>query len=181
MTKTIILAIAAAFVVGTILSTTVAYAQRDGGDNNPLTKAIDDLTTAIMNLDLSVTIPEDSITVQGVQGPEGDKGETGDQGPPGLTNTYVRTELASLGEFGGALNAFCFEEDVAIGGGFNTSFPGELPGLVSLNAPVKDLIGRLPASGDTIIGWKASIDAADGQNLDGHNLSVFVICVDKTP
>ena len=92
MTKTIlILAIAAAFVVGSITTTTMASAQGNAQGDNLIIDALNSITAAITGIpDPTVTVNVDPTPVdivvnapqgeQGIQGPEGPEGPQGDQG-----------------------------------------------------------------------------------------------------
>jgi len=80
-----ILAIAAAFVAGSIATGTIAYAGEDDDDGgNAIVDALNQIAIAIQGIDPTVNVDPTPITVNAPQGPKGDKGDQGPQGIPGL-------------------------------------------------------------------------------------------------
>jgi hypothetical protein len=130
MNKTIlILAIAAAFVAGTITTTALVYAH--GGDGSLIHACASKSTGALRYVAPHVTCKSGENSVdwpqialpgpQGIQGDQGDKGDTGEKGETGPAGgtSYVETAFTPVApeEFGVA-NAHCDTGDEATGGGF---------------------------------------------------------------
>ncbi len=155
MTKTImILAIAAAFVVGMIVSTTPVFAPGIGEGDELVAEAIDALTVEV-------------ASISSVAGPEGP------EGPEGLAvglKTY--TELAS--DITTSSIAFaiiqCDAGDIATGG---TALVNG--GQIDIDCPVTS-DGDCIAPGEVATGWKVIADN-DIPNVS-FSANAYVICAD---
>ncbi len=160
MTKTIlILAIAAAFVAGSITTGTIAFADDDNDDLSQLACEAGKAMTGILFED------DDEITniLCGAQ-------LQGPPGPAGTSITYVNNEQISLGSGKGVagLAVFCDDGDIATGGGFN--------GLgFDMN-----VITNEPIVTDSIspTGWQVSSLNEGNKDL---TITAYVVCADITP
>ena len=77
MTKTIMmLAIAIAFVAGSIGTGTVSYAQQGGQGNSLIVDALNNIVSAISGIDPDVTVnvPPAEVQIVGIEGPQGPQG-----------------------------------------------------------------------------------------------------------
>lgn len=75
-----------AFVAGTMVTGTVAFAADDDKKGNPIVNALNNIANAINGIDPTVNVPPAEIQVVGVEGspgPPGPQGLQGEQGPPG--------------------------------------------------------------------------------------------------
>ncbi len=105
------IAIAAAFVAGSMITGSMAFADKDNKKNNPVAEAIDRLTTVM----------QETTT----QGPEGPPGPIGPIGPP---NTLIVTErdvtLVQLGGFKIAdVVLSCDAGEKAVGSAIQSAIP----------------------------------------------------------
>jgi len=75
-----VLAVVLAFVAGSILTGTMASAQKDGVGDNLIVTALNNIADAINGI-----TPTQTVTVQSLEGPEGPEGPEGEQGPEGET------------------------------------------------------------------------------------------------
>ncbi|MCZ7459065.1 hypothetical protein [Streptomyces sp. WMMC940] len=105
---------------------------------------------------------------RGERGPQGPQGPPGPAGPEGELDTYVVTGLVATSDIVGTdveSTALCLGNDIAIGGGFDTS---DLTSIeVEDSAPV--FVGTGPATG-----WRASAEVV----VAGGTITAFAVCHD---
>jgi len=152
MTKTITIGLVAiAFVAGSILTGTMAYAGGDDDDGgNAIVDALNQIAIAIQGIDptvnvdptpvnVNVDVPPAEVQVVGLEGPTGPQGLQGEQGIPGLPGADGATGPA--GGFGDmdvyydvsspiilakdetkSATILCGPGDIALSGGHTASF-----------------------------------------------------------
>ncbi len=159
--KTIIIGLVAlAFVVGSIMTGTMAEAKKEDKPD-PVAAAIDRLTAVLQN-----------TATQGPQGDQGIQGEQGPAGPAGSVNIYSVVE--DTGQVS-MINQIvqCDSGDIAIASGFGTSSNGNTRG----NSPA-DVSGVEISDGEIPTGWRFISDSTNGDPLGG---TLYVICLDNSP
>ena len=163
MTKTImILAIAAAFVAGTLTTASIVTAENDviiacvhnnsNGNNVRIVDSPDDCRNNETPVQWNTQGPPGP---PGADGQDGAQGPQGEQGPPGPVNTYVRSAPSRV---------FCDPGDIATGGGGVQPNPGT--GL-TVSRAISSGIGLPPS------GWEAG--------GPGPQATAIVVCADITP
>lgn len=193
MTKTImILAIATAFVAGSIMIGTMADAQKDDVEKgNPIVDALNNIAAAISGIDpnvnvsptpinvsptpITVNVDPTPITITAAQGDKGDKGDTGDQGPqgdqgPALTLYYIEESSTTSGPFPSKF-VLCDPGDIVTGGGSATNSD-----LTLLNDFPTEGFGS-PGPGINN-GW---INRYSNPGLLTVSVTAFAICADVAP
>ena len=193
MTKSITLAIAiAAFVVGTIVSGTVAYAQNNGQGDGPIIGALNGIAQAISDINPNVNVDPTPVNVQviaeqGEQGPQGEgcsiegtivtcgetssdvQGPPGEQGPAGvLPNIYERTSFGDISPNNqGSLVANCDEGDVPVSGGWIA--------VDNFDSVIPDVSHR--SLDDEEHGWLVHFSNPTSESI---SVATYVYCFDVT-
>jgi len=182
MTKTIlILAIAVAFVAGSITTGTITFADDDDDLSQLVCQAGTAMTGILFEDDDEIT---DILCGAQLQGPQGEQGPAGDDGADGATGPqgpaflelYTNTNTVTLPRFSINNNdeVLCDTGDKATGGSFSFD---EIP--VSPNARISDQPIIDNSTGiDVPIGWKTTMTNPFPFPLD---MTVHVICADITP
>lgn len=157
MTKTIlILAIAAAFVAGTITTGSLAYAA------SSLT--LEGLFAMLMQLETQIISMQTELQqLQLLPGPPGPPGIQGETGPAGVLNFYrISSEKVMKPGFDTRDTAFCDDGDTATGGGL--SIPSGNLNYLMISAPTPDSSG-----------W---IGGVVNEEEEDNILTVYAICAD---
>ena len=174
MSKTIlILAIAAAFVAGTIATTGLVYAH--GGNINLIHACVGKTLGLIRIVSPTTTCTNLEKPLDwSIQGPKGDKGDAGPAGSlPSIYQRVVDLTIPTPGSHG-QQSIFCDSGDRAISGGIGNFNAGEflLEGFYAVDATDTQVT-------DNPVGWKLQ-----GKNIsptNGLEVAVFVLCINDTP
>ena len=160
-----ILAIAATFIAGMLVSAPQVFAPGVPGDSLVAT-AIDNLATIIQGKDTAPVVNLNSIV-----GPEGPEGEQGIQGPPGPVANFKTYSVSNSGSI--QVEVQCDPGDLALAGGFIVTAD-----TVTSSQPidVNDVYTLIPDSTGIATGWR--IIAAGGV---GFSDVVIVHCYDNPP
>ena len=173
-----ILAIAAAFVAGSIATGTIAFAGDDGDgrvgahSHFELQSQIDDLDVQVDLIEL-IPGPQGPEGDDGPPGPAGDDGADGDDGAQGPAGGFLTTYANNGPSTNVPANSFatstanCDAGDIATGGG---SALGTVEKLVSSLATF---------TGSTPTGW--AVQAFNPTNQASVFIAATVICADVTP
>ena len=177
-----ILAIVAAFVVGSIMTGTMASAQKGGAGDNLIADALNSITAAIMGIpDPTVNVNPTPITINAPQGDKGDKGDQGIQGeqgipgPKGPTGTFTAYQVYKHGETGTdgngntILDVECLPGDIATGGG-----AGALGGEIIAERPIPQYSDPSQPSEFPTTGWRAIFKGSNPGDI-------HVVCLDVPP
>lgn len=150
-----------AFVIGTITSGTLAFAEDKKDPMSMIVGAINNLSTTIANKQTTVT----------VNAPQGPPGPAGPQGPPGSgsANMYIARADQPFNGQGQilTLTALCNSGDKATGGGFSATD----------STYAETLLQSFPASDDGINakGWTVIVKVPTTQNA--IPLSAYATCI----
>jgi len=87
-----VLAVVVAFVAGSIITGTLAFADPDDDEKNPFKKIVNQLKKIVKAIEGIDTITGD----QGIQGEQGDQGIQGEQGETGLTGSIQVYEVSGI-------------------------------------------------------------------------------------
>ncbi len=168
-----ILAIATAFVVGSIATATTAFADHfnpcdfQGSANVKKVTLADNIWHAICGLQEQIDTIE---LTPGPPGPPGDDGTDGADGDPGVLNFYHMfgtVETVEPGAFA-ALTASCLSGDHLTGGGHQVT--------IGVGAPQVRISAPLTASpSDT---WEVQLFNPNPDELGTQNVRAVVICAD---
>ena len=172
--KTIMIGLVAiAFVAGSIMTGTMASAQKGGVGDNLIVDALNSIATAISGIEPTVNVDPTPITVnapQGEQGIQGEQGTQGEQGPAGTIKTYFVRETTDGNVQTFNAHILCDEGDVPLGGGVGHS---------SNFAVVVRSDNLFIPEGSTIpTGWRVIVASEDNSFFSA---SGDVICLDNTP
>jgi len=128
--------VALAFVAGSILTGTMASAEKGGVGDNLIVDALNNIATAITGIEPNVTVDSTPVTVNvdptpitinAPQGEKGDKGDTGAKGDKGDTgdfstlNVYKNSKRVDNSDAQVVIDVSCDSGDQMTGSGYESS------------------------------------------------------------
>lgn len=176
--------VAVAFVAGSLVTGSVAFAD-DDKKGNPIVNALNNIANAINGIEPSVevnptvNVPPAEVQVVGVEGPsgppgpQGPQGEVGAKGEPGEIKTPIRVDgQATLMDPGviGEARVTCPVNYVLISGGFATSTHSTTQVAILNNMPGSN------GDGSPVSGWYVS-GRASSTNTGQAAISAHAICM----
>ena len=96
----LVLAVIGAFVLGSIVTGTLAFAGNDDSEGNPFKKIVKELKKISKAIEGIGTIQGEQGP-EGPQGPQGEQGPVGPEGPTGVMNIYEISALSLVPMAGG--------------------------------------------------------------------------------
>ena len=177
--------VALAFVAGSIMTGTIAFADEDGYSGDllglimELETQIISIQTEILQLELheGPQGPAGPPGTNGMNGADGAKGDKGDVGPSGSSYVAFNSRSVSVdasGAFGAFISVKCNTGDIATGGGGFISNGLKAWPLVE-SRPTVDIGTDFPTSGQEANGWFVQGSGLNTGEVTG-DIKVWAIC-----